>query len=606
VVSGGSPVSLLRLMLDMRQVRYAAIIGLLFLGGLTADFTPLSLFLSLQASDVLLIAAGLLALPTPVRVIPAAGVTFLRANRLYLTLALLGGSFLVATGISTAIAVARPPETGSRAEEASVARNRIPNGGFERGLGGWGANAATISRIGGRAGSGAYQLRIDPVGRSAGEGVFSAPLSIEDGGLYRLSTLVRASARVVLHVRIDWYRGARHISSSMKRVVPARRFESTAVASTAPERATRAQPVFYTSVPTSNAFYVDRVEFVRERPQAAASLEGVETWLLFAMLFGCLVPLTAVAVARHERGMLALALGLACGAVAGSTGYLGKVLESGESFFHGPRRAGVFGSDPFFLFIVGLAIVLGHLTVTTVRWDSLGQRRRRWARPTLIFIDMIGAAVLIAALFVAGYRAGWVATIALTLLVIVVAARTAKALALTLAVAVVTCSTAYALGAVPNPLIERVQHTFDLSQPDFAARRDAIAELLEAWFDRPWGIGLGESDKYLSADLVEGRNPSAHNFIIHAFIEGGPLAGLAMAAFPFALVFLWKRHAPPLNRREWHDVWPIAAVVAVVVAAYFSPTLYQHAAWTAVGALIGWAVAKERGSKLSGHGDAST
>ena len=89
------PADVLALGLD--RVRYATVPVLLFLGGVTADFTPLSVFLSLHVSDVLLIAAGVLALPPPDNLLRRA-LAFFRANRAFAVVALLGALFLIGTG----------------------------------------------------------------------------------------------------------------------------------------------------------------------------------------------------------------------------------------------------------------------------------------------------------------------------------------------------------------------------------------------------------------------------------------------------------------------------------------------------------------------------
>jgi O-Antigen ligase len=571
---------------DLVRIRSAALPILLFLGGLTADFTPLSIFLSLQASDVFLIGAGLLAIPLPLSEAPRVFARFLRANRGVAALAVLGVLFLLGTAASTVVAALSP--------HAAHTKLYVQSDGFERGVGEWSGNNARVDRTTGAAKGGAYALLVTPWGRTANEGVFGARRPAVPAGHYRLSGWIKSPVGVTIDARIDWYERDHFLGSSLVHAPGTGGFTSVVVAASAPPRTTNAQPVFYTKRTTRRAFYVDGVRFAQPSPVEVGFRAGLDTWLLFAMLFGALVPFTALAVTAHPRGTGALATGLATGATLGAVGYLFEAATTGESFFYGTRSLGIFGSEPFFLTLVGFAILLSHLTGSLVRRSSVplpSRPRNAWI---LRGAEAASILVILLALIVSRYRAGWIGAASVFVLVLVVVSKDARIVALALAAAGLVFFSVYRLGGFPHPLTARINRTFDLSQPDIQARREAASRLLKAWTHRPWGLGLDRSPEYLPPKLVEGRNPAVHNLVGHALVEGGPMAALAMAAFPFLLTILWRRSQPARPSRGWHRVWLIAGMWGCVAAAYLSPTLYQRAAWVTVGALVGWTVRRAR------------
>jgi hypothetical protein len=559
---------------------------LLFLAGLTADFTPFSIFLSLQASDVFLMGAGLLAIPVRVSEVPGVFARFLRANRGAAVLAAFGVLFLLGTGASTVVAA-----LSSRDADTKL---YVLSDGFERGLGEWGRNNALIARTTVAAKTGAYALLVTPQRRTAQEGVFRALTPALSARRYRLSAWVKSPVGVTIDVRIDWYKGDEFLGTSQVHTPGTGSFARVVLAARAPPRTTNAQPVFYTKRVTRRPFYLDEVRFAQPSPVEVGFRAGVETWLLFAMLFGVVVPLTAVAVVFHPQGIVALAAGLAAGATVGAVGYLVEAATTGESFFYGMRNVGIFGSEPFFLMLVGLAILLSHVTASLVRPYSVPLPSRPVIAWAMRSIEAASILVIVLALIASRYRAGWIGAASVFVLVVVVMSRDARVVALTLAAATLVLFSVYRLGGLPDPLTARVNQTFDLSQPDVQARRDAASRLFKAWTRHPWGLGLDRSPEYLPPKLVEGRNPSVHNLVGHALVEGGPMAALGMAAFPFLLTILWRSCRPTPPSGDWHRAWLIAAMWGCIAAAYLSPTLYQRAAWATVGALVGWAVRPAR------------
>jgi len=393
-----------------------AIVPLLFIGGVTADFSPLSVHLSLLVSDVCLIAAGVISLPYALAQAPQAFLRFLESHRSFLVAAVLGVLFLVGTGLSTLLAGA---------------------------------------------------------------------------------------------------------------------------------------------------------------PRA-----GVETWLLFALLVGLVVPLTALATAHSDIARRWLGRGLLLGATIGSLGFVGKAV-TGSAPSYGFRSSGLFGSDPLLLIIVGLTIVL----------TRIGSRLRapeRRLQPILL-LELVLVGLFVAALAVSRYRAGWVAAIAAVLWVTALYARSLKVFAAVAFALVAVGVTSYKLSILPDTVQTRIEQSFDSSQPDFFARREVAKRLLWVWTQEPWGIGLNESVRYVPPVFASGRVDSIHNFVANGLVEGGPLAALPLAVFPFLLTAMWLRRHPQ-HHRPWERTWGIAALWPAFIAAQFATSLYQHAAWIAVGAALGASV----------------
>jgi hypothetical protein len=276
-----------------------------------------------------------------------------------------------------------------------------------------------------------------------------------------------------------------------------------------------------------------------------------------------------------------LVRGLLVGTVFGSLGFVETAI-SGASFY-GLRPEGALGSDPFFLILVGSAILATRLSLRAAG------RSRRWVlrdRGAIIDLALLTACAI--GLAVSRFRSGWVAFVVIVLLAAYLAAGRLRASLAAAAAMAGAVALSYVLGLIPAGISDRLSDSFSGSAPDLIARSEVVELLIPVWLDQPWGIGLNQSSEYLPAGLVLGAVGYIHNVIANALVEGGPLAALGMAYLPVGLALLWfGERGGAKAPASWEATWPLVAVVGVFVAAQFAPTLYPHAAWIAVGALVG-------------------
>jgi O-antigen ligase len=320
---------------------------------------------------------------------------------------------------------------------------------------------------------------------------------------------------------------------------------------------------------------------------AGAPAEGVDTWLHFTLLFFVVVPAVALVVLRDRRVTVALAAGIVLGSTLEAWGYVHQVIEGAP--LYGARLTGAYGSDPLFLLVAGIAVIVVQLTGMAVQdgwW--------RMVRHPLTWFAIASAGLIATALAVSRARSAWLGVLAVFPLAVVALTRRV-ALAAAIVVALLALgSAAYAAETLPAPVMGRIEELLDRDAPDLAARDDAMRILLAEWRDQPWGLGVGESSRHLPAYLVLGGTGAIHNVPLNTLVEWGPLAALGMLALPFTLTWLWLRSIPRANQVYWHVTWPLVTFWTLYVAGQATPTLHQHVAWIAAGAVVGVSLRQTR------------
>ena len=311
--------------------------------------------------------------------------------------------------------------------------------------------------------------------------------------------------------------------------------------------------------------------------------EARDTWLLFAMLMLALVPAVAVTTSGDRRYGLALVAGIVGGSLLGAAGFAERVVIGGAPL-SGSRIPGYFGGDPIFLMIVAAAIAA---TLVTVFVSYEQSRPRHWRAIVAVAVAVL--ALVVAGLVFSRSRSAWISFIAIAPTVLIVVRGSFKGATLAGLGLIAVLTVAYFASVLPHGIEDRIAMTFDVGDSGNVQRLDAVEQLIPAWVDHPWGIGLGTSPDYVSAELIEGGTRYIHNVVLNSLVEGGVLAGVAMAALPFVLIWIWitaVRRSPDL-RSDWLRAWPITAAIPLYLAGLLTPTLYPHAFWVAVGALIG-------------------
>lgn len=318
---------------------------------------------------------------------------------------------------------------------------------------------------------------------------------------------------------------------------------------------------------------------------AGPTWDAADTWLLFALLMLGIAPAVTVSTATRD-GALWLVGGLLVGAFIGIAGMIGQVLSSVP--LYGARLDGLFRSDPYFLIIAACGIVLAHLA----REVQVRELRRRG-------VLAAHALFLILAVVALGYsrsRSSWVSLAVLGVAAAVVLAPGKRIVAITALSLALAGFAAYELSVLPGPIEARITQTLSVDDPATQQRLEVIDVLMSEWVHQPWGVGLNESSSYVPAYLVVGHTGQIHHVVLHALVEGGPLAALAILLFPFLLTAFLRRHGPDAREHaEWLYAWPVPVVWALFASGQFTPSLYQHTAWICIGAAMGGVLRTELG-----------
>ena len=126
--------------------------------------------------------------------------------------------------------------------------------------------------------------------------------------------------------------------------------------------------------------------------------------------------------------------------------------------------------------------------------------------------------------------------------------------------------------------------------PDLVARMKVIYDLARSIEESPLvGLGVAQSPRYLTEHQSSARVVIVHNIIMHAAVEGGVLAGLAIALMPIAIGVLWaaaaKRNSESMRHSRLLLSWEGSSLISIYLAAQLTPTLYEHTFYLLLAAL---------------------
>lgn len=290
---------------------------------------------------------------------------------------------------------------------------------------------------------------------------------------------------------------------------------------------------------------------------------GLFTWLHSAFLMLIYVPAatTLMTLRPDLRRYVAPAM-LVSACVQGLV--VAQAVSGGLNWTSGTRIAGAFGSIQLWLYVAAVVAALAMFMA--------GTRRQRVAA-LITVLPLVAAEVFMRS------RMLWIATFVGSFLFAVLQARR-KWIAVTGAAAVlVMLAIGYVVEAYPPAVQVRISDALRPSQAaDLRARMAVVYAALEAITASPLvGVGTGQSPNYFSQLPVPPVVVNAHNLILHASMEGGFFAGVALFLLPLGILALWMQglhRADSFDRVQLH--WAFATLAAVYAAAQLTPTLFEH------------------------------
>jgi O-antigen ligase len=292
-------------------------------------------------------------------------------------------------------------------------------------------------------------------------------------------------------------------------------------------------------------------------------LEGALSWLHIGFLVCLVLPLAYTYLVEESRARRAVMPALLFTAFLQALYLVAAVVVQGVDW-SGPRLPGAFGSAA--LFFLGPAWLAGLLLLAD------GPRGLR--------VPVLGALIVVAfAIGVLRSRSLWLGTLVGMIVLWGVRSRGVLRGAARAAALVALLAGIYAAGWLPRPIEDRIKASTQVTTAnDLLARQEVVWALLPRFYESPLiGLGMNQSKDYLPASLVEGATGAVHNVVINALVEGGLLAGLAVALLPAVAVALWwrsRRHSDPEDRALGD--WAFSSLAMLLTALQFTPTLYEH------------------------------
>jgi O-Antigen ligase len=146
-------------------------------------------------------------------------------------------------------------------------------------------------------------------------------------------------------------------------------------------------------------------------------------------------------------------------------------------------------------------------------------------------------------------------------------------------------------GGYPDAIERRINDALKPTETaDLVARLQVIYELANSIEQSPLvGLGVAQSPTYLTEHQSSAKVVSVHNIIMHAAVEGGVLAGLAVALMPIAIAVLLvaaaRAESTAVRFSRLLLSWEGASLAAIYLAAQLTPTLYEHTFYLLLAAL---------------------
>jgi O-antigen ligase len=311
---------------------------------------------------------------------------------------------------------------------------------------------------------------------------------------------------------------------------------------------------------------------------AARDFSGLWTWAHSAFLMLVFVPsLTTLFVRRPELKNWLLAAIVAT-ALAQSVILFGEIAR-GLEWRSGTRIPGALGTAGLWNYAAAVTALTGVVAVG--RWPS------RMAA-------LAGLAVIAVAEMFLRSRMLWLTSmLGACLMLSLYQRRLLRGVVVAAAIAA-AISVGYLADWYPEAVQRRIMDALNPTEAsDLIARLQVIRELTSA-IEESGGLGIGvmQSARYLREHHSTAPVVTIHNVVLHAAVEGGVIAGVAILLLPLAIIALW-RAAARLAARGWPAFlvsWETAVLLAACAGAQLAPSLYEHTFYAIFAALAASAV----------------
>jgi O-antigen ligase len=253
-------------------------------------------------------------------------------------------------------------------------------------------------------------------------------------------------------------------------------------------------------------------------------------------------------------------------------------VASGINWRTGTRIPGAFGSIHLWPYAASIAAVV--VLLMTGSW-----RAKTAAAGCFV--------LLAAAEMFRKSRMLWIASVLGGALFAFVQARNKVAAVVLTTLTCLALSAGYVLDLYHPAVRERITMTLNPTEtPDLIARIRVVQEMTAEFVDSPIvGLGLRQSAQYMSETPAPPPVVEVHNIVMHAAVEGGAVAALALILLPLAIVLLWiaARRATADRASQVLVNWLGASLIAIYIAAQLTPALYEHTFYLLIAALASFA-----------------
>jgi O-antigen ligase len=245
----------------------------------------------------------------------------------------------------------------------------------------------------------------------------------------------------------------------------------------------------------------------------------------------------------------------------------------------GTRIPGAFGSVHMWPYVAAITAIVA-LLMTRPEW-----RTRAGA---LCCLAVVGAAEAFRK-----SRMLWIGSVLGGTLFAFVYARNKVAALVVSAVVCMALTAGYAFDLYHPAVQERITAVLNPTEtPDLIQRIRVVEDLTREFVESPIvGLGIQQSEKYLAELPSPPLVIQVHNVVMHAAVEGGIVAALALALLPLAIILLWV--AGVHVRRDLASRllvhWAGASLIAIYLAAQLTPALFEHTFYLLIAALASFA-----------------
>jgi len=298
---------------------------------------------------------------------------------------------------------------------------------------------------------------------------------------------------------------------------------------------------------------------------------GVFTWAHSAFLMIVYVPAATTLLTLRPDLRRTLLVTLLVSTTVQAAITVAEV-AAGLNWQTGTRIPGAFGSVHVWIYAVSVVAIVAIVMIGS--W-----RQKAFALGCLV--------VIAAAEMFRKSRMLWIASVLGGALFAFVQARHKITAILFSAIAIVAIAAGYALDLYHPAVQERITATLRPTEtPDLIERIKVVEQLTEEFIESPIvGLGLRQSEPYLSETPSPPLVLEIHNVVMHAAVEGGAVAALAIALMPIAIVLLWRAAWALQPGSRWLVNWLGAALTAIYVAAQLTPALFEHSFYLLIAAL---------------------